>query len=490
MEKVFNYLRELGYINVKTSYYSYIDKWMKIWKGKADWLDLKTIDDKNFPLYSLDMGKQVCEDFASIIDSEPYDIKAKKDDKILQKLLKDAKVLEKLSDNLEMMACTGTIGTVTRVKNATLKKVNDDYIIIKNNKTKIKTVDVTAKQLIPLTIEDNEIINCAIVSTHIKKINNELLKVYYLEIHELKEKGYQITNKYFIPGKDIEYKPNGVIETYNTLSDVPLFNICKMKKVNSIEENNGLGISIYGNAIDQLTITDLVYNNFGTDFKLGQKLLIINKKLTRVEQEDYEAEDGNIKVRDKVIYPSEIRKQQFMEVGDSLTSTDQEKPYIHEYNPDLRVGDNKEGVQFALDNLSFKCGFGTRYYSFENGVVNTATEAILSNQDLVNNARKNRKNVNNYLIGICRSLLLCEKMLGNSYIDENQEIYIKDVDGFLEDDESKIKKAQQEYSQGSMSLYTYLTKYKGMTDEEAKEEMKRIKNEDSISFLDEPEENK
>ena len=41
-----------------------------------------------------------------------------------------------------------------------------------------------------------------------------------------------------------------------------------------------------------------------------------------------------------------------------------------------------------------------------------------------------------------------------------------------------------------MSLYTYLTKYKGMTDEEAKEEMKRIKNEDNISFLDELEESK
>ena len=76
-----------------------------------------------------------------------------------------------------------------------------------------------------------------------------------------------------------------------------------------------------------------------------------------------------------------------------------EKPYIFEYNPDLRVGDNKEGVQFALDNLSFKVGYGTHYYSFETGNIVTATEAVIANKDFVNNGRKNREAVNEYLIG-------------------------------------------------------------------------------------------
>ena len=220
------------------------------------------------------------------------------------------------------------------------------------------------------------------------------------------------------------------------------------------------------------------------DFKLGQKVLVINKKLTRIETEDYTDGNGEVRTREKVVYPSDVRKQQFMEIGNDLMDDGTEKPYIFEYNPDLRVGDNKTGVQFALDNLSFKVGFGTHYYSFESGNIATATEAVLSNKDFVNNGNKNRKAVNEYLIGICRALLLCEKMLGNSKIDEKQNIEIADVDGFLEDDATTRQKAKEDVSMGLMSKKRYLMKVYGMTEKEAIEELKEIREDDQISDLE------
>ena len=483
MEVIFKFLQERGYNNISQSYYSHINKWIDIWQGKAEWLNIQTVDNKEYPMYSLGMAKRVCEDLASTITSEPFTITAKKNNDILQEDLKRAKVLKKLPAAIEIMGYSGTVGTVARIKNAEITQKNGVFTLAKTDKTKIQTIDVKANQIIPLTIEDGEIIDCAIVSKQKRVINDKIKDVYYLELHELREKGYQITNKFFIKEDGTEIRVNGVIETYNTLSNVPLFSLGKIGRVNPISDNNGLGISLFGDSIDQLTILDLVYNNFGMDFKLGQKLMLINKKLTRIETEEYTDKNGNLRTREHIVYPSDIRKQQFVKIGNELMDDVNEKPYIFEYNPDLRVGDNKEGVQFALDNLSFKVGYGTHYYSFETGNIVTATEAVIANKDFVNNGRKNREAVNEYLIGICRALLLCEKMLGNASIEEKQEIEIAEVDGFLEDDSTVRQRAKEEVAMGLMSKKRYLMKVYGMNEEEAIKELQNINKEDEISNI-------
>lgn len=483
MEVIFKFLQERGYNNISQSYYSHINKWIDIWQGKAEWLNIQTVDNKEYPMYSLGMAKRVCEDLASTITSEPFTITAKKNNDILQEDLKRAKVLKKLPAAIEIMGYSGTVGTVARIKNAEITQKNGVLTLAKTDKTKIQTIDVKANQIIPLTIEDGEIIDCAIVSKQKRVINDKIKDVYYLELHELREKGYQITNKFFIKEDGTEIRVNGVIDTYNTLSNVPLFSLGKIGRVNPMSDNNGLGISLFGDSIDQLTILDLVYNNFGMDFKLGQKLMLINKKLTRIETEEYTDKNGNLRTREHIVYPSDIRKQQFVEIGNELMDDVNEKPYIFEYNPDLRVGDNKEGVQFALDNLSFKVGYGTHYYSFETGNIVTATEAVIANKDFVNNGRKNREAVNEYLIGICRALLLCEKMLGNASIEEKQEIEIAEVDGFLEDDSTVRQRAKEEVAMGLMSKKRYLMKVYGMNEEEAIKELQNINKEDEISNI-------
>lgn len=491
MDVIFDFLEERGYNNISRSYYTYINKWIDIWQGKAEWLNIKTVNNEEYPMYSLGMAKRVCEDLASTITSEPFTITAKKNNKVLQEDLKKSKIFKKLPTAIEIMGYSGTVGTVARIKNANIIEKSGSFVLQKTSKTKIQTMDVKANQIIPLTIEDDEVIDCAIVSEQKRLINNEIKDIYYLELHELEEKGYQITNKFFIKDDGTEIQVEGVIDTYNTLSNVPLFSLGKLNKVNPIPDNNGLGIALFGDSIDQLTILDLVYNNFGMDFKLGQKLLLINKKLIRIETEEYTDKEGNVRTREHILYPSDIRKQQFMEIGNDLLDDGTEKPYIFEYNPDLRVGDNKEGVQFALDNLSFKVGYGTHYYSFEtgrNGNMVTATQAVISNKDFVNNGRKNREAVNEYLIGICRALLLCEKMLGNTSIDENQEIEIADVDGFLEDDSTIRQKAKEDVSMGLISKKRYLMKVYGMSEKEALKELKAIDEEEITNVNIEEEE--
>lgn len=484
MNKVIEYLqKEFGYNDLSTDYYNHINKWINAWKGDAEWLNVKTIDGKTYPMYSLGMAKRSCEDLASIITSEPFTIKATKSDKILQDDIEKVKLFEKLPNAIEIMGYTGTVGTVIRIKNAEVVGEDENAYLRKTNKTKKEIINIKANQILPLTWENDELIDVAFASDIVKVIGGKQKKIIYIEIHQLKEQGYQITNVYLDAENGKPVQIDGVIPTYNTLSQVPLFAINKMPKSNIFDNNMGLGMALYGDSEDQLQMLDLVYNNFGQDFKLGQKIMVINKKLTRIEQEEYTDKDGNIKIRNKVIYPSDLQKQQFMEITDGLMGDGTNTPYIYEYNPDLRVGDNKDGIQFALDNFAFKIGFGTHYYSFENGGLTTATEAVLSRQDFVVNGNKIRKQTNEYLKAICKALLLSEKILGNASIDETQEIDIAEVDGFLEDEETMRQKLREDAMAGYISKKRYLMKAYNMTEEEALKELEEIDNEDNIGSL-------
>ena len=484
MDIALKYLEERGYSNISTQYYTYINQWINIWKGKAKWLNVKTVDGTTYPMYSLGMAKRSCEDLASILTSEPYEIKATKNDNKLQELIKETKLLKKLPGAIEIIGYSGTVGTLVRIKNAEIVSDGETAYLKKGNKTKRQLINLKANQIIPLTIDDGEFIDMAFISESTMVINGQQTNVIYLEIHELQEKGYQITNKYFRKDDGSEINIEGIEESYNTLSQQPLFSIGKLEKENVYDDTNGLGMAIFGDSIDQLKMLDLTYNNFGMDFKIGQKILIVNKKLTRLVDEEYTDENGEIKTRKRVIYPTDIQKQLFTDMSNGILANGDEKPYVYEYNPDLRVGDNKSGIQFALDNYSFKIGYGTHYYSFENGNITTATEAVLSRQDFVINGRKNRTSIVEYLQGICKALLLSEKILGDASIDETQDIDIPDVDGFLEDDETTREKMREDVDSNYISKKRYLMKVYQMSEEEAIKELQDIENEQNIGNIE------
>ena len=139
MNKVIEYLqKEFGYNDLSTSYYEQINKWINEWKGSAEWLDVKTIDGKTYPMYTLGMAKRSCEDLASIITSEPFTIKAKKDNKTLQEDIEKVKLFEKLPIALEIMGYSGTVGTVIRIKNAEVVGESTSGIVFQSQPVKFQ----------------------------------------------------------------------------------------------------------------------------------------------------------------------------------------------------------------------------------------------------------------------------------------------------------------------------------------------------------------
>ena len=247
---VIKYLKSRGY-NPQTSYYGNISYWEEWYENDVKkFHEYHDQDGVKREIYRLGMAKRGCEDWSSILYTEKDQMTCDntKNQEYLNTELEKLKFEEIIPENIENGFWSGTLGTIVRVENA-IKKGN---VLTADDKTKLNLINVTADKIIPLKIVHGKIIDVAFVS----KTTIESDNVYYIEIHELQENGYHIENIYINEKGEI-VKNNNVIESYDTGSNVPLFSLLEPRIVNNIQNNNGLGISIYANATDQLKGCDL-----------------------------------------------------------------------------------------------------------------------------------------------------------------------------------------------------------------------------------------
>lgn len=488
---VLKYLKEQGYNNVATNYYSYIDTWESWWRNEIGFHKYHDQTGKERKMYSLGMAKRVAEDWSSILFTERDEItteanteeQTKANNEYLSKQLKILRVYRDLPTAIEKAMATGTAGAIVRINHVKIDKQGKAFA---DNRTKLDIIYISANQIIPLRVEHGEIIDVAIVSENNKGDKKE----YYVETHKLeyneklKQDIYIITNAYLDEsGNEIEKE--GIAKNYTINSSVPLFSILKPAIANPIDEDyniiNGMGFSVYGTALNQLQACDITYNNFVMDFYLGGKKVFYNKKITKTKTRTYKDSDGNIKEETYEVYPDDIMKQQWMTYGDEQINL-QKDPAITEYNPKLRVEEDKAGVQFALDILSFKCGFGTKYYEFNGSSVVTATQYVGDRQDLIVNANKHRKNVDEFVSCICKAILLLGRILFKEPVTEDCTVTITDKDGFMVDTETAKQEFRQDIAQGIRKPWEYRVKFLGEDEETAKamvadEEIDNIKEE-------------
>ena len=474
---VMNYLNQnFGYEIVKdTEMYDKIDLWKSYYKDDEELHKYTDSFGKTRYQYSLGMAKRISEDWASIGFTEKDEISVNKNNnkKFIKDFIEKVKLNNEIPTAIETATWSGTCGMIIRLKNIAV--VNKK--IVATDKTSYDLIKVNARNILPLRIEHGNIIDVAFVSG-IKKDNK---KIIYIELHRLTDNGYVINNIYLDAKSGKEVKYNDVIPEMETESDTPLFSILRTPIINTIDDNLGLGMSMYGNAIDQLKDCDVKYNNSVMDFVLGGKKIIYNRKLIKYGTRKVKNNDGTYSTEEYPIYPDDISKQQFMEIGDALSKDE----LIHEYNPDLRTNQNKDGLQFALDLLSFKTGLGTKYYEFSGGSVVTATQYAGDRQDLMKNAKKYRDNINEFVGGILKASLLLARLVLKKNVTEDCIITVTNRDGLLVSDEEIKEQYRQEYNMGLISKITYLMKINNWTEDEAKEELARIDEENRIKAVEE-----
>lgn len=472
-EVVLKYLKKQGYENVSTSYYKWIDLWESWWRNEVDFHKYHDDSGVERTMYTLGMAKRMSEDWASILFTERDEIiteastikQTQTNNEYLNKQIKILKVYKDLPTAIEKAMATGTAGAILRIKHA---KVDKQGGLFADERTKTDIIYVSASQIIPLRVEHGEIIDIAIVSENIKGDKKE----YYIEIHKLQYKDnkeiYFISNTY-LDEEGNEVQKEDIAKQYTVNSNVPLFSIMKPAIANPINENyniiNGLGFSVYGTAIPQLQACDITYHNFVMDFYLGGKKVFYNKKIVETRT----MTDNKGREIEVPIYPDDLTRQQWKTYGNEMQNLQQE-PAIKEYNPELRVEEDTAGIQFALNVFAFKGGLGTGYYKFDSGRGNviTATQYVGDRQDLITNANKHRKNVDEFVSGIARAILLLGRILFKEPVTEDCIVKVTDKDGFMVDTETAKQEFRQEIAQGIRKEWEYRVKFFGEDEETAK----------------------
>jgi len=449
--------------NISNKYYDCINEWLDWWRGyhkpfhRFYHYNGKKLLERD--LYSLKMGKKVCEDWASILlnSKTKIVIDDEKTDDFVQGGFKETGGV--LSSNsfwvqanrlVERAFATGTGAVVIHTNGM---KVFGDKITISPN-ARIKLNYISAEMIIPLSVDNGKITEVAFSSEQIIRGKKYIV----LELHTIENGSYVIRN-YRFENENGYLKPaelqKGIVKKINTGNNIPWFAIVEPNIENDIEYSNGLGISVLHGALDSLKAVDLCFNNFCSDFYLGAKKIFMKKDLCETDA------DGT------TIAPDDVNQHLFTFVEMPLTD-DGKSMLLQEFNPELRTEENTKGIQSALDYLSFKAGLGNKHYQFNSGSIVTATQYTGDKQDLIQNAHKHYIVVEDFLLSLIRSIIHIGKNVIGADVDEDTKIEIVFDKSVIIDENAERMQDAQDMRDGVMPKWEYRMKWYGDTEDEAR----------------------
>ena len=333
-----------------------------------------------------------------------------------------------------------------------------------NNKTIINYLDGSV--VIPYLYTNSYINGLITVSRFVEEIKEK--KVYYTHItyHEYNNGIYRRYNELYKSntetelGKEIEFKskfPN-VKELEEIQTSTPRFQIFKPNLANNFDMNSPMGISILANSIDRFKSIDMKYDSFYREFELGKKRILVDPTAMKATmQADTE---GNTHL------------VQYFDTNDEayVGINGMEGQPVKDIDFSLRTQEHIEAINADLDWLSSNVGLGGNFYKFDGKSTKTATEVISENSDAFRTKVHYDIITNDVIYDLVKAI--CE-MEG---IKTNKITIIPD-DSIIEDKNIEVLRAQQEVVQGLRSKKSYLMDIKGMSEQEADEELQKIQNE-------------
>lgn len=471
-QAIVNMLNKEFEAHLTSYYYTRIEQWRQWWAGdvKSFHHYHETMDNgrkKERKLYSLKMAKKISEDWASYLLNEKTRliVPDKASSEFLQGeeasqetggVFQDIDFWSEANGLVEKAFYSGTGAFVLKLDGLS---VAANGAVLKSNDVRIRMEYLPAMCIFPLTQQYHRITEVAFASESMVRGVNYI----YVETHTLENGTYVIHNRYFKDDNGAltaTALPEGVAERINTGSPYPFFSIIRPNMVNPYKDNLGLGCAVFSQAIDNLKGVDIAYNNFNRDLWLGGKKVFYNRELTKTVGNDA---DGN------PIYlaPDDMLQQLFVSIGDDYVD---DKKLVHEFNPDLRVQDNRDAVQAQLDYLSFKCGMGTRHYRFDGamGSTVTATQYTGEKQELKQNASKHGIIIETALQGIARAILWVGQNILGMPVNPEVPLSVEFSDGYIISDEEKRTQDIQDVRDGIMQRWEYRMKWYGEDEATAK----------------------
>lgn len=247
---------------------------------------------------------------------------------------------------------------------------------------------VRGDMVFPMKWRGQQIIDCAFGSRITLRDGK---RGYYIQLHErLPDFTYQLRNVYLNAEGEQIPPPEDVQEIVETGSKIPLFQMIRPARVNSVDLDSPLGMSVFGDALDALRGVDLVYDSYLNEFSLGRKRCMVPQSMATMIQEQDGVVSPRFDPRDTVFY-----------VYQQAEDGKQDLKFI---DPTLRVDEHAKALQQMMDMLSFKCDLGVGRFRFDGGTVKTAKEVIAQNSDLYQSIKRNEQVLESAIFDLIRAL--------------------------------------------------------------------------------------
>lgn len=461
------FFQSKGYdISEKLNWDKHLDLWESWYQGKVrkfhDYYIYNGQKRVKKEKKSLQGAKKVSEDWADLLFNEKVQINLGEDKstKQLNEILENNNAVVLINRGLERSFAMGTGALVVSIQDMLINE-NDNTLDVTNAKPKLEFVE--AKKIYPLSWDNGEIKECAFVTYKTFKGINYI----YISMHIINENGnYEIHNyKLKIQNKKIiitaTEEDDGFINKFDTKNNIPWFSIIRPNICNNIDNDTPFGISVYANSIDVLKELDDAYNELGNEPVLGRRRIFISEEVMTY---DSGTETLTFDPEDISIYrmPKSFDK-------DSM---------IQHSSEDLRTDKLQDDVQFQLNILSSKVGFGQQRYKFNQGKgqIQTATEVISENSDMYRTMKKHEQVLERSLKTIIKALAYASSIFANYNINA-QTIVIDFDDSIIEDKAVEQARASIEVGNGTRSKRSYMRNIRNMTDKEIETELQEIQKE-------------
>lgn len=456
-------VKQYGYNpDIKAQLQTYIDQWKSWYEGNVksfhNYFIYNGKRKVNKHRYTLNMAKEISEDWSDILWSEKCEISLKDEN--------SQKQLEELIDNLDLYLLinqsiekSGALGTESAVVAVYDLISNEDgmYLDVSNAKTRVDLVDID--WIFPLSWNNKEITECAFGSVEYNKGKRYVV----LSVHKIADNGnYVIYNHLFSDDNGLLTEiteQDDTMRVFDTKSNVKWFSIFKPLLTNNICNNSPFGIPHYANAIDNLKMVDLAFDALQTEINNG-------KRRTFVRADMLSYDDGT----QRLVFDDNDTSIYVLPKG--ATKDD----LIQDDNKDLRTDKQISTINTALNMLGNKVGFGNEHYKYDGNNLQTATAVISSNSKMFRRKKKLEIGYESAIYDLVRAVCYASTAFGKYNINTD-DFVIKFDDSIIEDKEAESNRALREVNAGLISKQEYREKIFGETPEIAEEAIRKIEEE-------------
>lgn len=435
------YLTSLGYELCDGVMTDLIEQWRDCYASRGEFYDYHDKDSMGHTLKvhrrSCKPAKRVCKEWAALMFSDPITVSCE-----------DEACNAWLADYLERINFFGNGKQL--VQDAFALGTGAWALWLDLTAQKMQVRRYKAKQVLPLTWDDDGVTECAFTSR--VAIGGKVLD--QVQLHVCEPDGYHIKTVLFDRKTKKRVSVDGVVDDLATGCETPTFALVKPAISNTFVDITPYGQSVFADSIDEVQAVDLCFDAIFNEVDLAKLRIFIDDMLIDVQDKDGNRQAIPFGKNDNTVY------RKVSGVGDG-------QPIVP-FAPQMRTEQQVSAYRLAIQKLGDDCGFGKKYFDIDAaGGMKTAHEVVSDNADLMRNIRSHERLMQGAIADICRALCHCATRFLGAGLGDPGTITVNWDDSVIVDTQAEKAQDQSELNV-TLNPWEYRRKWYGESEEEAK----------------------